>query len=360
MNKPLALGVLVSAVLGQGVLGQAAPPNYDFQWQTIGSPGNTAYHGPDLGGVVTGRGSVPYVYRMARLEVTSTQWVEFANVIGAIGDPFRIGEDALGGFEGGVTGPNNTYHYSIQGGFPGIGQYPVSRIPWLNGARYCNWLQNGKQASLVALENGAYDLRAYNADPTSANAGLIHREPGAQFWIPSIDEWVKAGHFDPNGNGPGQAKWWQYPITSDTAPVSGVSPLFGGTGQTNAALYATNPNTPYQTLLAGAYPAVQSPWGLLDLSGGVSELLEDRGVFDSVRYADGSTLYLTDVSTDRVDQFADVGIAGSPYWFGLRIASAIPTPHTFCGCIVAIALAHTRRRRSCRDSSPPSCARSSG
>jgi sulfatase modifying factor 1 len=329
------------------VCAQTTPQNYDFQWRTIGSPNNPAYSGPDTHGIVTGRGSVPYVYRMSQLEVTSSQWVEFANSIGTIGDPFRIGEDALGGFEGGATGPNNTYHYTLQAGFPGIGQYPVSYIPWLNAARYCNWLHNGKQGSLAALETGAYDLRSYNINPTTANAALIHREPGAQFWIPSLDEWMKAGHFDPNGDGPGQSRWWQYPITSDTAPVSGLSPALGGTGQTNAAYYATNPSAPYQTFLAGMYPSTPNPWGILDMSGGVSEWLEDSSpFFAGDRRYDGTSLYTTSTLLDRIDTIGEGYLASTYTELGMRIAASIPAPQTFCGCVAVFALAPSRRRKS--------------
>ena len=336
-----------TSLLFSSVLYAQSSQNYDFQWRTIGAPNNPAYTGPDSHGMVTGRGSVPYVYRMSQIEVTSTQWVEFANAIGAIGDPFRIGEDALGGFEGGATGPNNTYHYTLQTGFPGIGQYPVSGTPWLNAARYCNWLHNGKQTSLAALETGAYDLQTYNSNPTPANSALIHREPNALFWLPTLDEWLKSGHFDPNGNGPGQSRWWQYSTTSDTAPISGLSPLLGGLGQTNAAFYASNPNAPYRTFLAGMYPGTQSPWGVLDMSGGVSEWLEGQGIFFvGDRQYDGSSLYATDTLIDRVDAIGQRYFTTSYSDVGVRIASAIPSPQTFCGCVMAFAWTTIRRRKS--------------
>jgi hypothetical protein len=346
MNKPLALGVLACALSAHIARGQAVPPNYDFQWQTIAAPNNPAYTGPDLHGHVTGRGSVPYTFRMSKLEVTTSQWLEFANTIGAIGDPYRIGEDALWGAEGGATGPNNTYHYALQSGFPGIGLATVTRISWLNAARYCNWLQNSKAASISALTSGVYDLRAYEANPSSVTAATIQRSPTAQFWIPSLDESLKAGHFDPNGNGPGQSRWWQYSTTSDTAPVTGVSPIWGGTGQTNAGLWPINPSAPYQTFLSDQYPTVQSPWGLLDTSGGASEWLEDTNVTGSIyREYVGSTLYnQSSLQLDRIDEIGATFLTGAFNDLGLRIASAIPAPQAFCGCIVVLALGQSRKR----------------
>ena len=55
-------------------------PNYDFQWSTIGALGNAAYGGGPLG-EFAGRGSVAYSYRMSTLEVTSSQWLEYRNII---------------------------------------------------------------------------------------------------------------------------------------------------------------------------------------------------------------------------------------------------------------------------------------
>ncbi|MBY0311736.1 MAG: SUMF1/EgtB/PvdO family nonheme iron enzyme [Phycisphaerales bacterium] len=337
------------ALLAASGPAMAAPPSYDFQWVTVGAPGNPAFPGPDrVNGLLTNRGSVSYEYRISKLEVTTTQWVEFANAIGRVRDPFRIGEGALGGFEGGPTGPNDTYSYSLQN-FPNIGMYPVTGISWLNAARYCNWLHNGKVPTLVALENGAYDLRAYNADPSGDNARAITRLPGAQYWIPSIDEWIKAAHFDPNGYGPGQARWWLQPNKSDTPPVLGVSPLFGGNGTTSASLWPINPNAPLGSFLLGAYPDSVSPWGLLDTSGGAAELLDDqpRNSGSLNRYYEGSSVYFDVAKTGRLDGLDTVGgtdIASADDTIGLRIASAVPSP-TGVVMIAGLCALHTIRRR---------------
>src|SRR5438477_10754855 len=56
----------------------AQPPDYDFQWTTITDVNNPAYPGGS-NGELAGRGSVPYQYRIGRLELTSAQFLEFVH-----------------------------------------------------------------------------------------------------------------------------------------------------------------------------------------------------------------------------------------------------------------------------------------
>src|SRR5262245_54962445 len=56
-------------------LGQGDPSGIDFV--TVGAPNNLAYNRDDPQGLITGRGSVPYEYRIGRYEVTTGEWLEF-------------------------------------------------------------------------------------------------------------------------------------------------------------------------------------------------------------------------------------------------------------------------------------------
>jgi hypothetical protein len=47
-------------------------------------------------------------------------------------------------------------------------------------------------------------------------SGIITKNAGATFWIPSEDEWYKAAYFDQNLEG--GAGYWLYPTQSNTAP----------------------------------------------------------------------------------------------------------------------------------------------
>ena len=96
------------------------------------------------------------------------------------------------------------------------------------------------------------------------------REPGARFFLLNQDEWTKAVYYDPDRFGEGQGGYWRYPDGSDTPLIPGAP----GVGQTSGgwdyvAAGATHPDV-------GAY-GVETPWGLLDASGGVREWLETWG-----------------------------------------------------------------------------------
>lgn len=98
------------------------------------------------------------------------------------------------------------------------------------------------------------------------NGGIFTDElahnPDAKYWIPTWDEWLKAAHYDPNkANSDGSTGgWWQYSNASDTPYVYGPP----GMGQANAGFSSPSPFI----IPLGAYPEVQSPWGLLDMAGG--------------------------------------------------------------------------------------------
>jgi len=145
----VVIGLVIAATLLSPVAALAGgAPNYDFTWATIDHPNNPAYSGPDINGQTTGRGSVAYTYRMSTLEVTTAQWMEFANVMATLSEPFRIGDDPIAGYERNFFGSGPRY---VLRSFPGAAMYPVSGTTWYNAARYCNWLHNGKQASLASL-----------------------------------------------------------------------------------------------------------------------------------------------------------------------------------------------------------------
>src|SRR5262245_6940291 len=107
---------------------RAQVPDYNFQWVTITQPHNPGYPGSSFG-EWAGRGSVAYEYRMSRLEITSTQWLEFINIFapqapnpGSFLRPTYSGiTDAPG------SGPG---HYILKPGTPNAGMVGVYGISW--------------------------------------------------------------------------------------------------------------------------------------------------------------------------------------------------------------------------------------
>jgi hypothetical protein len=341
----------VVAVLGRVVVAQTDPSGIDFV--TIGSPGNAAWTG---GGENNNRGAVGYAYRMSREEVTTAQWVEFFNDAldrpAADRIPHVFAPEQWGAVATTPINPGGQRFTVPAGG----GMIPTGGVDWRTCAIFCNWLCNGRSTARSAFLNGAYDVSTfgfYLNGPTFTDQ-LTHN-PGAQYWIPSLDEWMKAAHYDPNRNGPGQGGWWNYSNSSDAPYVYGPPGVLvnGQPTTANAAWDDLNfPGyNPYAVPL-GAYPTVMSPWGLLDVGGGTSEWTEEAiriqtDTYPRWRVFDGShwgpeTAGFSDTAGYRYS-------AQDPTYFGyevgLRVAAAIPAPASVIP-LVLIACAGARRRRS--------------
>lgn len=300
------------------------PPSYDFDFVTIGAPGNAPWTGQDPWNLVSGRGSVDYNFRIGRLEVTTAQWMEFVNTYSVLGGQwtFFAGPVFWGAeIDPTYSGPGQRYRLRD---VPHAAQMPVAGISWREGAQFCNWLHNDKSPGLSALQSGAYDTSTWGTGPGNTFTDHHQHLPGAKFWIPTLDEWLKAAYYDPDRYGPGQAGWWVFPHRSDTAPAGGPP----GQGQANTGFEL--PAWGHWQIPVGSYPDVASPWGLLDLAGSAAEWLEevyfpleptDRGIKGS--WAGGMT--------GPIDQIWTVQgnwpwVAASDY--GIRIASAVPSPGT--------------------------------
>lgn len=187
---------------------------------------------------------------------------------------------------------------------------------WRYAARYCNWLTNGKGLEQAAFENGAYDTSTFTDNPDGSFNDQLTHNPDALFWIPTLDEWTKAMHWDPTKNN-GEGGYWRYPTSSDTAPIPGAP----GTGETNGGTGVF-----YDV---GAYAGVMSPWGLLDGSGGVAEWLEYADLRLLTRGTRGSSWALP-TYFDQVDRVLTTGIFAPN---GLRIASVIPAPSSMASVL---------------------------
>ncbi len=259
-----AAAALVFARVAAPLASAQAPPDYGFSWNTITHPGNPAFPGdpdppPDRPQhLAIGRGSVNYEYRMANTELSIADWTEFVNTFAVQGDfptelfgsvaftrstPLNIVTD------GGYNGPGRRYRYDAwRADNPLFGG-----IRWRDAALYCNWLNNGKSSDPASLWGGAYDTSTWDSDGPPYTDALTH-EPGAQFWIPTQDEWMKAAFWDPQN--PTLGGWWRYLNASDEPPITGMP---GEPGATTSAGLTTAPNFNPQDIPLGAYPLALSP-----------------------------------------------------------------------------------------------------
>ncbi len=329
-----------------GCIGEwASAQDYGFDFVTIGATGNPAYSGPDPTGYTTGRGSVDHEYRIGRLEVTTSQWLDFVNTFTTREDSF-VGLGFLPVFWGAYRDPEYQgpgFRWRLPDGAPDAEIRPVAGITWRTAARYCNWLHNGQRSDFSSLDRGAYDTSTWGFVPGEGYTDAPGHEAGARFWIPTVDEWLKAAYYDPDRHGPGSGGYWNFPNSSDVAPIPG----FPGEGETMAGY---DPVIPFSEWIVplGAYPHIRSPWGLLDTSGGVSEQLEDwfAGNVGIDRWNDGAS-----AGQPGAEISDDIRYAGGLFpetragWVGLRVASAVPSCHAGTCMLVCVVLVTSRRRR---------------
>lgn len=326
---------------------QPVPPDYGFNFITIGDVGNQAYNGPDPFSRYAGRGSVGYEYRMAKYETRTSQFIEFMNVLGRHNPDFAVQQRPLFWGASGAYNPDMTVSFSVN--TPGGEDYPVAGMTWRLSAMYCNWLHNDKADSPEAYLDGAYDVSTFIRDPNAA-LNLLDQtthHPDAKFWIPSLDEWIKSVHYDPDKNGSGDGGWWQYPNGTDEP----LTPGMPGEPGAETSYRLDEPGFYELRIPVGSYPDTTTPWGLLDASGGAAEATEEWAPIPGINFYriwEGSIAGpdLTGNSNNR--DLVNRGIDETPFemigGLGLRVAS-VPAPGVGLPLIACGLLASVRRRR---------------
>lgn len=359
--KTPQLRMLACAALAAGsfsvVRSSFAQPGTNIDFVTVGSPNNPAYRGPDPFDRVTGRGSVGYEYRIGRTEVTTAQWMEFYNTFSARPDPVPSSVLPVPIVWGAEVDPNYGgpgVRYRLKN-IPNAGEMPTYNVTWRTAARFCNWQHNNKSSDLSAIANGAYDTSTFmDFDENRRFTDQATRSPGARYWIPSLDEWMKASHWSPaNTNLDG---WYLAPNATDGPLMYGPPPgLPGGNPLNQANAGFTLPNFAHVTSIPlGAYPTVVSPWGLLDVAGGTTEWMEEILDLDGSMYRGffGSNAGGTPEGANSADRQFNWG-ANRPWsrgnQSGLRICGEVPAPGFSGMLVLAIASCVVGRHRRSTD-----------
>lgn len=293
--------------------GGVIPLDYGFQWATIGDPGNRLPNAAESQWASQyPYGSVDHAYRLTKTEVTNGQYIDFIRAYLV----FNPGVNASMG----ITGSD----IEIRGGqVRHLNSNPnfAANMSWEYAARFCNWLHNGMAMTADAFEQGVYDTSTFYRDANGVAHHNATPAPGAKFWIPTLDEWIKAAYWDPSKNN-GDGGYWMYPNGTNTPLVPGIPGVTLGAQTSTGTFFEP---------LVGSFPNVVSPWGLLDMAGGMAEFTStvDYGP-QGPGYGTGGSSFLTDNGDSLRRAFG-----GGTGWnqeagvFGLRLASAVPSSGIF-------------------------------
>jgi formylglycine-generating enzyme required for sulfatase activity len=232
-----------------------------IDWVTVGNPWNASDW--------TGYGAVNYDYRIGKYEVTIQQYADFLNAA-AKSDPYSLysGNMATGLNMAGISraGSSGSYTYSVINNGGNSGNRPIAYVSWFDAARFANWMQNGQGSG--STETGAYTLNGVTSGTAPA------KNPGAQFYIPTENEWYKAAYYSPNYGGSGVGGYYTYATQSNVAPGTtiGSSP--------NQANY----DQPLGTATdVGSFSGSGSFYGTFDQSGNVYQWNDLNGTAGSSR-----------------------------------------------------------------------------
>jgi len=248
-----------------------------FDWIDVPGTGDiTAPNPPDP---VTGLGSVARPFRVSTAEVTNAQYLVFLNAMACIEDPNELYVDAMNRQSQGIRSQNLgsvNCTYSYVPNFEEIADRPVGNVSFYSALRFVNWLHNG-QPSSVPLNPGSTlnadtDRGAYRITQDAIESNSVTRNVDARFFLLNADEWHKAAFYDA-----ATESYYTYPTSSDTLPAC-VSPANGGdnTVNCNRSYVSPPPRAGFRVPAPkGSYPDTMSPYGILDMAGGVGEWTEE-------------------------------------------------------------------------------------
>lgn len=152
----------------------------------------------------------------------------------------------------------------------GAANQPATSITWYQAAAFVNWLNTSQgYAAAYKLDAGATAMTLWQPTDAGYNASNLYRNANAHYFLPSEDEWYKAGYYDPPTNG-GAGGYWQYATGSNAAPAAVAS----GTAAGKAVYNQPAVQGPAAVNNAGGL----SPYGTMAQSGNVYEWQE--GAYD--------------------------------------------------------------------------------
>lgn len=213
---------------------------FSIEFVVVGSPNNSPYVGKLMYSNDTNQsyGSVSYTYGLGKYEVRRDA-VHKATAEGAL--EIDLMGDA-----------NRPYQ-------------PPAGFSFVEAVRFVNWLNTSKGYPPAYKITGT-NLEFWGIQEEGYDPQNPCRNSKAKYWIPNRDEWIKAGHYDPNKNGSGPG-YWLYPTKSDTPPVQISSGVIE-----NSAVYN---HSGLQDLADVTYTGGLSPWGTMGQGGNANEYIDE-------------------------------------------------------------------------------------
>jgi sulfatase modifying factor 1 len=324
--RRLATAALVALMLVSLTLSSAHAITID--WVTVGNLDNA--------NDTTGYGAVDHEYKISKYEVTIQQYTDFLNSVDPNGaNPYDLYNNSMAtdhrikgiSFTSGAISGSK---YSPMGS----SDRPITYVNWFDAARFANWMHNGQGSG--STETGAYTLVG---GQTSGTAPA--KNSGAQFYIPTENEWYKAAYYSPLLHS-GSGGYYAYATQSNTAPGNIVGAAAnqanyvtdGKYAVTQAALMDFNQN--YLTD-KGVFTNSASYYGTFDQNGNVWEWNDRSGVPSVSRGLGGGmwsqSFFLSSSefgSGPSSTQSADVG-------FRLASPVAVPEPSTYAMALAGLA-----------------------
>jgi len=250
-------------------------------------------------------------YRMGVYEITNDQWSKFQAELGVpvTGDPRSAYDESPY-----WTGTN----------------VPTNEASWYEAAQFVNWLNisTGHQAAYKFTGTQGQDGYMFDTwiESEADNGTNLYRHKDAFYYLPTEDEWVKAGYWNNTG-------LQTYATPGDSRPIEDVE-----------ANYAYEPGTQPWDVGTGSVELN----GTFDMMGNVREWMESPhsdpayGAGSSRGQRGGSYIsnytYLTSSTRGHL----------GPIWeyltLGFRVASEVPEPSSLALLSLG-ALALVRRRR---------------
>jgi formylglycine-generating enzyme len=234
-------------------------------WSTVGNAGNAG--DPNA----FGRGGVAYEYRIGRFEVTNAQYAEFLNTVAA-SDPRGLYNPSMGlDPRGGIarSGTDGSFTYAVR---PNMGNKPVNFVSFFDAARMANWLTNNQGSG--STESGAYTL-----DGDSLVAITRDLSNPNQVFLPTQDEFIKAGYHQPESLGGDTDNFWRFATGSNNSPVVATATANGDIANPGATTVNMNSGADWNGQ-DGNFTSVGSAgstcfYGAFDMNGNVREWIQD-------------------------------------------------------------------------------------